>query len=264
MSLRRAWHDSWRECMALTSKNGRLLSSALIKKLKTVSTLMIIQWWFIIAALLLLSMSRSALLLTGSGGLIGFSVFYFILYLALRPSVALKSYRYYLSYTPYYFGYAALLILLIASTQTVSNYLRSVPGIYPLTYAARLIGVVANYHVTQGLCVIFQYGFLYAAFTAFFTFFWLDSALRINSFVGSLWRALKMVVYNYPFLALLSLVCGIISSALDYSAQVIPCFAVRAFVHLLFAPVPLTFFSLIYSKKVHEQFDLYFPVTLTE
>jgi hypothetical protein len=90
----------------------------------------------------------------------------------------------------------------------------------------------------------------------FFLLFFIDSVQNVQNFLWSAWRALKMVVYNYPLLLVIGL--------FFYT----PLFIFYSYVELastaqnvlgaFLMPISVCTYTNVYIKKLHDQFDLYF------
>ena len=107
----------------------------------------------------------------------------------------------------------------------------------------------------------------FSPFYIFFVLFFLDSAQRPKNLFVSLWNSLKMIVFNYPLLAIIGLCFGIISVfntffIMPLMYQINDPFGVLMFAReilgLLLLPIGVCFYAHIYIKKLHDQFDLYF------
>ena len=101
---------------------------------------------------------------------------------------------------------------------------------------------------------------------SFCMFFLLDSRGRITDAFKSLWRAFKFIVYNYPFcLIAYALVLG-----LGYLLKLAvfkllgPTTIFITLAESLFAVIPLSLYVMFYTKRLHEQFALYYPESRKE
>ncbi|MFC1842579.1 hypothetical protein ACFLYU_02900 [Candidatus Dependentiae bacterium] len=89
----------------------------------------------------------------------------------------------------------------------------------------------------------------------FFTLFWLDSRLRVKNLVFSLWRALKMFIFNFPF----CFVCSIPYVILLFAGRFVYPGLLPKILELLLFIFYICFFTNFYTKRLHDQFALYFP-----
>lgn len=101
----------------------------------------------------------------------------------------------------------------------------------------------------------------------FFAAFLLDSDAHLKSVGLSFWRSLKMVAYNLPFIVISAMVFSLLSSPIVMifgagSFMLTPWEFVFRFVivNLIQLPLLFCFYINFYLKKIHEQFNLYFPV----
>lgn len=283
MSVMTAWQDSWRECLALTSKNGRLLGTAIKKKIVETYRILFTHWWFLAlltagtlaAGVFAQWQSRPGAYLAS---LLVCMVYCFMGFLSARPSVHKKNYSYFISYLwhsiGYFFACAALLVTVFIyafarpwSLKGVRSELLS----YWLYGEFFLLIFPFNFHAADFftvppflLDITTVTGFYYSAFMLFFMFFWLDSQITIRSFFSAAANSLKMIVYNLPFVAFLSLLYVGIYNGLFLLTLIIPAYFVYALFVVLIVPAFMSIFSVFYTKKVHDQFDLYYPVTLAE
>lgn len=103
----------------------------------------------------------------------------------------------------------------------------------------------------------------------FSTLFFADSEGSIGEWFRSVWRAVKMVLYNWPFcfLSLVVFLCTsiailMISYSLTRSViSVTEYFSAASIVFYCLIPCMVTYFKNFYIKRVHDQFKLYFPGT---
>ncbi|MFZ5953556.1 MAG: hypothetical protein ACOYT8_00485 [Candidatus Dependentiae bacterium] len=272
MSVLRAWKDSWREVVALTSKNGRVLGSAIYKKIKNSYATLFSQWWFllgIVGALIVLmgnnSIESFAFEIYKVTALLGSFLYIFILFLLIRPSVLRKTYSYYGRYILYAIGFLCATIIIAMGINFLYAHVFKTNNWF-LTKTV-LVLFPFNFHVlsiTKIPSLVWFVGFSYAAFISFFTLFWLDASITITSFLTAFKNAFLMIFYNLPFVFLLSLFAAVGAQILLFLCYIIPCKLVSIFIIIGFAPIVLSVFSIFYSKKVHEQFDLYFPIKLIE
>ncbi len=112
----------------------------------------------------------------------------------------------------------------------------------------------------------------------FLVAFMLNSDGAIKSVGLSLIRAIKMCVVNYPICLILAIFLQYLSQIWDwfifYAMQIfeipiaelledgytiLPAFKLIKYSFILFWPIPICFLINFYFKKIHEQYDLYFP-----
>jgi len=93
------------------------------------------------------------------------------------------------------------------------------------------------------------------------TLFFLDSHGKVGDFFYSLFRGIKMFLYNMPFFIIFMGMMGCLLFMLVGFIGLQWTLALMPFV----LPLPLCFIVNFYTKKLHEQFPLYFkPVSNQE
>ncbi len=152
----------------------------------------------------------------------------FTIFLSARPSVLLKDWSYLLSYRRHFLYFV------------------------PIFFCAMLI---------RHLVLL---PFVYSIFVIAFL---LDSDARLVSAARSLWRAGVMVLYNAPFVCITSILfVGLfypinlfLSADVAWSSFL---FFIARFVlvHFVQLPIMICFYMNFYSKKIHEQFTLYYHI----
>jgi hypothetical protein len=93
--------------------------------------------------------------------------------------------------------------------------------------------------------------------------FFADSEGSLRAWVGSLWRAIKMVIYNWPFFFISISLFGLIFLFIIVRISFITTGSLltAAIIFFLLQPLIATYFKNFYVKRVHDQFKLYFPGT---
>jgi hypothetical protein len=257
--------NSWLESLALfIPRNAKLFFLVVLKTaLSTYKHLAFYGWW---AFLLVLISSSVALYLPASWFVfikpiwLGFFWFFMII-LSVRPSTKRKTWPYYLDYIPHFFflllvsfGVTGIMNLLLSLTYSLASQ-----GSTILTYIFMLL----LYPIVFLLSFSFDlYMWWFSPWLIFTALFVCDSHFSISRFMRSLWRALLMVIYNFPF-------CIIFYFALRWFL-ILVLYALHAFgvpsivgngLVLLFSPVPIVIFTCFYTKRLHDQFGYYFPDT---
>jgi hypothetical protein len=197
----------------------------------------------------------------------------FCVYLVVRASIAPKGFAYYRGHLRYFPGFLILSFLFLSLMWLI--YI----GCY---YLASLF----VFYFT-GTIIIFSIPFLflmpsyifpfYLSPIIFFTIlFYLDSNGSIVQVFKSLVHGFKMAIYNYPFcilnfiiLLLGTLIGNLIIFFIDlYLIQFLGFY--MGYITTLFKlipwclPIPLCFFTNFYTKRIHDQFDLYYPSVIKE
>ncbi|BDC34849.1 hypothetical protein Noda2021_08070 [Candidatus Dependentiae bacterium Noda2021] len=277
MNVLTSWKESWLEVAALRTKNGRLLGAAIQKKIKETYQILFKHWWFValaVGALIISSSYQTTQLLTARSvrwSLFATIIFLLMGFLSARSSVNKKNYRYFVSYLLYLIGYViALLIVIVLASLYASLRASSVPSTGRIIESVLLL-FPFNYHIINHLgfdkltaFFLDSAGFAYSAYISLFMFFWLDTTGRIKDFLRSLYNAGKMMVINFPFIIFVYLLFAVVFQALHVFTRFIPGSYITTAYIVFVVPALISIMSIFYSKKVHEQFNSYFPVTLVE
>jgi hypothetical protein len=159
-----------------------------------------------------------------------YQLVFFITCLATRPSIMKKDWTYFKSRI-YFFIYIAIFLLLIPK------------AFWPTAWPT-----------------------LTSPFYIFLVLFFLDSAQDFKNFFFSLWNSLKMIMFNFPLLAIMSICYNVLLALNTYF--IAPFIFMNDTVGLGFAlcdifgvwllPICVCIYANIYIKKLHDQFDLYF------
>lgn len=180
---------------------------------------------------------------------------FFMLVLAIRPSVLKKDNAYFLSYWFYFL----FLLLFMAALYLVLTAL----FLFKLGFLKPIFMI--------------QTPFVVSPLVIFFTLFLLDSDGTVGQGIKSAARSIKMVWYNYPFcLISYTVFCYVLSPLvlwfIDYFsarsiavfssvyAQIAILFIARYIYFWLFMPLVLSFMTNFYVKVIYPQLNLYFPV----
>lgn len=267
--------QSWKESLAIFSpKNFKVFFLVTLKAVIETLNALVRYCWAPLILFFLGTMFDGAHFFTWIGvwvgpqgmTLLGYSFLIFLVFLAARPSVLRKGYWYFASYW-YYWVYVILfrlLQLLIA-----------------LIFAYFLGGSFVFAH----LFVIWLIVFLYVPdlFVAFFLLFLLDSDGSPREAFYSVWRALKMFVYNVPTalliwffglsvgfviawipIALVQAIVSLIATFVRFSSAAFVSnvnnimAGVQAIGLLLSMVVVAAFMTNLYTKRLHDQCGLYF------
>ena len=87
--------------------------------------------------------------------------------------------------------------------------------------------------------------------------FFLDSAQEPKNFLISLWYSIKMIIFNFPLLAVVG-ICFNVPVLIYYSLPIWLAPIAREIFAALLLPIGVCLYANIYIKKLHDQFDLYF------
>jgi hypothetical protein len=203
-------------------------------------------------------------------GVIG--IFYFILwslltfvtFLIIRPSLFKKEGPYFLQYSPYYIWFIIVTIFILI-VENVSFVHRSWSTSWSISnYFVKYVLFLQNYsmsllYLSPLLCI--------------YTFFYLDTKWNIISFVKRIWAAFLLFVYTCPFciIAWVGIVLlvvytqivmrGFMSMSLEPLSVYIPTSGFSEVladdISKLFLPFFFCLINNLYTKHVHDHYDLY-------
>jgi len=241
--------QAWKNTLTLFyPTNFNLFILITIKSIIEAYKIIICYWWW----LLLLIGGTSLFWWNNTKFFDFFSIafyylFIFVFSLATRPSVAKKNIAYFRSYFILFFP-------------TVAGFL-SIKLLGMLL--VKIIGIKMGQR--QSIYLLIK-SFSYAT-QVFFIFFFLDSTHSIKELLPSLFRSVKMTIYNYPVCLIFGLIILGLEIAFSFFAgsflfawgQVGLLLRIISLTNMLvFTPLQLSIFANIYIKKLHEQFDYYF------
>jgi hypothetical protein len=188
-----------------------------------------------------------------------------IIFLIIRPSIARKDRYYFLSYLIYFTQFAAITALARTLRVWASSY-SNIPLI--ITILATLLFL----HITPSVSTMYLSPFL-----VFLALFILDEPSTLGYFLKSIIRALKMVIYNYPWCLIIFLASlygfiliktvivfpVIYYSVLFFIKNIGP--ELSSFIWQLAEDaakialiIPICTMANFYTTKIHEQFSLYY------
>jgi hypothetical protein len=182
-------------------------------------------------------------------------LFFMMVCLAARPSTELKDKAYFLRYLYmiwYVFLYHVIWILFHSCFFMFTKLF--IPHFH-------FMGVYSS-EIPSSLFLMIEPYFL-SPWGIFFTLFLIDSG-RSKKFFGSFVRAGKMIFYNYPLCFLLNGLFFIMDHAqlyiLGYRESLFKGdFLLHDLYSFIITLLAVVTFTNVYVKKVHEQFDRYFP-----
>ena len=206
-----------------------------------------------------------------------FSVF-FLMYLIIRPSIKRKSFNYYKDYKKHFLSFIILSVLFFILAVLFGKLLahaskwlvlflfkgQPLPEFLIIGYLVLLRLLTATFLFSLPFANIPIY---IAPLLTFWILFMLDSNGGIRALWQSIVRGCKMVWYNYPFCFIMfSLLC-----LLWYGLDILivwlfgaSSFFYLPFIYNLLLPIPLSIFTIFYTKRIHEQFGLYYPQSIKE
>jgi hypothetical protein len=243
---------SWKDSLSLfLPSNFKLFFLVTIKCIiQAYKNLFKYFWWLIFATgavdfwfsrYALNSRSHTVVVLSALAVVVVWFVYYFMVYLTIRPSIKPKGYEYYTEYGIYFLYFALYSFI---------------------TYIIRYLHQLAWYpYITEDLLIYLS------PFLTFCILFLLDSDGSFSSACKSIWRGLKMWWYNLPFCTVAYTIFWLISYLLFMIVLQIfgaKSFLVSPIVSALLAPIALCFLNNFYVKRLHDQFTLYFPESIKE
>ena len=229
-------------------------------------------WLFLATALLDLSYSRFCpnLHYLCILPLIGWFATIFGMYLIIRPSIKRKGWDYYkdnwLKFIYFIFfsiiAYSIPIALLLIGNKIVYLTQNIHTTFYILFLPFLLIPILVTFLMPPDLIVLYVSPLL-----TFLILFMLDGDGSIKNIAQSIIRALKMMIYNYPFCILvfsLFVVCSVSYTVLVVNFLGRDSFLLSPIISNAFLPISLCILTNFYVKRLHEQFGLYYPETIKE
>jgi hypothetical protein len=183
----------------------------------------------------------------------------FCIYLVIRPSLPRKTFSYYTQKAPYFLPFFILTIFVFSSFFGILKLFSLLPSLSEFQY----MSIITMALLPSPLMPLFISPLL-----TFMIFFALDSNGSLNSIFASIIRGFKMGLYNYPFCLIFYLIC-IAITLIGYIAILTFIFfgsgiLLSSLVSHLLIPIPLAVLSNFYTKRLHDQFGLYYPTTVQE
>lgn len=266
---------SWKESIALFApKQFKLFCLVTLKSIFESYKLIILHfgWLFALSALLDLSYSQFCLNLSYLCllPLVGWFITIFGMYLIIRPSIKRKGWNYYkdnwLKFFYFIFfsiiAYSIPIAMLAAANKIVYLTQHIHTLFYYLLLPVLLIPILVTFLMPPNLIVLYVSPLL-----TFLILFILDGDGSIKNVLKSVVRALKMMIYNYPFCILifiLFVICSVSYTVLIANLFGVDSFLLSPIVSNAFLPIPLCILTNFYVKRLHEQFGLYYPETVKE
>lgn len=250
--------QSWRDSLVLCLPNNfsLLLLVTLNNAMRMYRYLVVYFWWLMVLLIVTHQFFLSSLLprigvspemidhVSSALQIIVASVWLTAVYLCARPSVLPKSIEYfsqYVWYAPCLIGWSVLFLW--------AHTFVFMPLVATMPIALAVLDWLVWLYV---ICVVLL-----------FPFFLLDAPISVKSLVRSVWRAILMSWYNLPVALLwagvmVGFCLGVywFLSFLELPAGV--CSAWWLIKVMVMIPIMILFFCTLYTKKVHDQFTLYF------
>jgi hypothetical protein len=282
MYLLRSWQESLK--LFLPSNFKLFMLTVLKSAVETYGYLMYYFWWLVLifALLFIGSMNMDPELLAvmpaeWMGSILGVTgmLLWLVLILIVRPSLREKGPVYFKqsikknilgffayvvlwSYARFYIG--NIFMYLLYQVGLLEQHIAHIPI---LSDIVQFKGMFFFWYISMlyfWMPLILLPGFLFSVL------FFADSEGSLREWLRSLWRAVKMVVYNWPFIFLSLVVFLLIGIALlmfFYSLRhaVAEYFSAASIIFFCLIPFIVTYLKNFYIKRVHDQFKLYFPGT---
>lgn len=213
----------------------------------------------------------------------------FLVLLSARSSIEPKKFHYFMKYHVYLIYFLPIAVayyfLPVSLTMLITHIVKS-----PLFYMKDVILASSiNYNKVLfffwiNSIIYFMYAILFLYASSLYGLFILDTDGHPRCLFTAGLRACKMIIYNIPFLLLSSLLVGVMTLFAFFIVWIVmniimlgsiflwglvfnnlltvPLFSsLDIFLTFMFIlPVQLCFLTNFYIKRVHDQFDLYFPI----
>ena len=248
MYLLRSWKDS---LSLFLPSNFKLFFLVTVKdSIQVYKDLFKYFWWLILATSVVdywfarygtFLPNQTVVALTLFALLFLWFLYYFAIYLTIRPSMKPKGYEYYCEYGIYFIYFMVFSFIAYAHRYAYMAF----------WYPFAIIDFVIYLSPLLTFCILFL----------------LDSDGSFKSAAQSVWRGIKMWFYNLPFCIIVFALFSSVAYLLFL--MVFALFGIKSFlfspiVSALLLPIPLTFLNNFYVKRLHDQFTLYFPESIKE
>lgn len=256
---------SWKESVSIfLPSNAKLFFLVFLKTLlSTYKNVLLYGWWAFLLTLLATSylVFYPLVLFTYVNPIWTAFIWFFIAFLSARPSVKLKTWGYYKDY--WIHGIFLLLMALLLQWAMALLFTGAL-------YIAQCTPAFMGYGITLALTPLALFFFLsfdiflllISPWFLFFALFVCDSLPSFKRFFVSGWRASIMVFYNYPWCVIIYFgfryLLGFLVMGLH--ALAVPFLIINA-IMLLLLPIPVVMVTCFYTKRLHDQFNYYFPAT---
>lgn len=267
--------QSWKESLSLLApKNASLVFLVTIKRIaQSYKYLILHGWWVLLliaAGIFLPQPWQNSYSLTFFQIFCWF-LFFFLMYLIVRPSIKHKGFDYYRQYLKYFLIFILLSFLCGVVTLVIGNitlYIKNAAFWFLAQMMGTSVRALLPYYLIS-LYIVCALLFLSLPFLPLYInplftctiLFMLDNRLSIRSFFRAIWQSIKMVIYNWPFFSLMYGVSIFFYALL--STYLAPYF-IEPFVKNLLVPIPVSLWTIIYTKRLHDQFSLYYPESVKE
>lgn len=265
--------SSWKESLSLFSpKNAKLFILVTIKTiLQSYKLILKHLWWLLLLSTALdivyaryFDIQSYFVLLP----LFSWFLTIFFMYLIIRPSMKQKGFGYYKDYIKYFIYFILLTII-----TSLLFYLLPLPIRFLITqffWPHQFIFAYIYGLLITSILLLLPHNLVPLYVSPLLTFmilFMLDSDGKIMSFLRSIIRGIKMAFYNYPFCLILFALFTLVSFLVQLSIYWL--FGPESMFHsplfsTLILPIPLSIWTNFYTKRLHDQFGLYYPETIKD
>ena len=237
MTLVQAWIDS---LQLLKPKNFKLFVMVTLKSIVEAYKLLFKYFWWLIAIIIMLLFIAPD--------------YFASLVMRDVSNIALYAQINGIAYLLYSFLFLAVCFITRPSIDKKDcKYLRSQYRKFFLCWFFWFVSFTLS-AITGLLIPLFQLS-AYSPLYIFMVLFFADSEGSIKNMFVSMWQSLKMIVYNYPLLAIMGICFYLPHFILSQYILISP--LVKMLIGILLLPIGICTYANIYIKKLHDQFDLY-------
>jgi hypothetical protein len=249
--------QSWKESLALfIPKNAKLFILVTIKTILQSYKLIVRDiWWLFVLSTGLDMMyvyffdARSYFVIIP---LFSWFITIFCMYLIIRPSLQRKGFTYYKEHSKYFipFMFLSFFVFLLEI---------SVAGSAWYLFGGPFTSLQHTFYLLTALLIPATIVIYASPFQSFMILFSLDREVNIANTGKSIGRGFKMAWYNYPFCLIVLLLIMAFSAFMNFITGQFYYLIVHALL-----PIPLSIWTNFYTKRLHDQFELYYPETVKE
>ena len=252
---------SWKESLSLfRPNNAKLFFLVTLKSIFTAyKTIILHLGWLIILSSLLQAMIAGTL---GKGSpvmlipTLGWSIIIFCMYLIVRPSIQRKNYAYYGRFWHHfiYFILTSIAAVLIddAIRWLFISICNCIPSLAVFNIPVFTILLLPAMGVDSYISPV----------VSFILFFMLDQKASFINTLRAVARGFKMGFYNYPFCLIMLIIFVGFFISINVGLMILLKSRYTSFIILMLLPIPLCVWSNFYTKRLHDQFGLYYPDTM--
>jgi hypothetical protein len=272
MTLVQSWIDS---LALLKPKNAQLFIMVTIKSIIEAYKIMFHYWWWLmgllVACYILPIVLPTPIWITSLSVPIIPFLLYQMIFLAIcfatRPSIMKKDWS--------YFGIQYKKIIIYWLSLPILMWVLLNPFGILLTHLVFYLTSISAYLLILPITIYWFFVGLSLSGSIFLVLFFADSSGGPKNFLLSAWNALKMIIFSLPLLLIIGIffqvsaalisqlmlrvIARVISDENSLAQALWIMFMVQNILASLLLPIGVCFYANIYIKKLHDQFDLYFP-----